>query len=52
MTIRRGLGVLEARAITDLVAEGKTIFTLEDLESKVGSRVKARKMASRLVEKR
>lgn len=52
MTIRRGLGVLEARAVTDLVAEGKTIFTLEDLEGKVGSRLKACKMASRLVEKR
>lgn len=51
MTIRRGLGVLETRTITDLVAEGKTLFTLSDLEGKLGSRLKARKMASTLVRK-
>ena len=51
MAIRRGLGGLEARTIADLAAEGKTLFTLGDLQAKLGSRLKARKMASKLVKK-
>jgi len=51
VAIRRGLGGLEARTIADLAAEGKTLFTLGDLQAKLGSRLKARKMASKLVKK-
>ena len=48
---RKGLGGIEARAIADLVAEGNNIFALGDLEAKLGSRLKARKMASKLAKK-
>lgn len=50
--IRKGLGASEANAISDLVAEGKTVFSIDELAGKFGSREKARNAASRLVKKK
>lgn len=49
--IRTGIGTMESGVLSDLVAEGKTIFSIKDLVEKTGSPTKARKMASALVKK-
>ncbi|MFA5246529.1 MAG: type IV toxin-antitoxin system AbiEi family antitoxin [Candidatus Micrarchaeia archaeon] len=49
--IRKGLSAAEAKAISDLASEGKTIFSIDDLAKKVGSRQKARKLASNAARK-
>ncbi|MFH1199622.1 MAG: type IV toxin-antitoxin system AbiEi family antitoxin [Candidatus Micrarchaeota archaeon] len=46
-----GLGASEAQILSELVAENKQIFTIEELARKTGSREKARSMASKLVKK-
>lgn len=51
-TIRKGLSANEARITSELVSEGNTIITLDDLERKAGTRLGARKMASSLERKR
>jgi len=50
--IRKGMSAKEAEVTSDLVSEGNTIITLDDLEMKTGSRLGARKMASSLERKR
>ena len=49
---RKGLGTLEAEVLSELNAEGKTVFSIDELAAKTGSAVKARKMASKLVKKK
>lgn len=51
-SIRQGIGSFEARIISELASEGRTIFSIEELARKTGSRDKARNIASRLAKKR
>lgn len=51
IVMRKGLSASEAKAISDLASEGKTIFSINDLAGKVGSRQKARKLASNAARK-
>lgn len=51
-SIRKGLGAYEAKVVSDLVSEGKVIFSISELAEKTGFRDKARKIASRLVKKK
>ncbi len=52
ITIRLGLGSFEAKVISDLVSEGKTVFSISELAEKSGSRAKARGIASKLARKK
>ena len=52
ITIRKGLSATEAKIISDLVSEGKTVFSINELARKTGSGTKARKIAWKLVKKR
>lgn len=49
---RKGLGEIESKVLSSLVAEGKTIITTKDLAEKLGSATSAHLMASRLVKKK
>lgn len=51
-SIRKGLGASEAKIVSDMVAEGKRVFSIGELAQKAGSREKARRIASRLVRKK
>jgi len=48
---RLGLGAAEAKVLSDFSAKGKSVFSISELELELGSAVKARKMASKLVTK-
>ena len=50
--IRKGLTSTEANVLSDFVSNGKTVFKTEELAEKLGSPIKARQMAFRLVKKR
>jgi predicted transcriptional regulator of viral defense system len=50
--VRLGLGAMEAKALSELAGEGKTVFSLDELAKKTVSRAMARKMASDLVKKK
>jgi len=50
--IRKGISATEARITSELVAEGNSIISLDDIEKKTGSRIMARKVASSLARKR
>ncbi|MFH1246841.1 MAG: type IV toxin-antitoxin system AbiEi family antitoxin [Candidatus Micrarchaeota archaeon] len=51
-SMRKGLGSIEAEFISDLVSEGKVVFSIGELAEKTGSQIKARKMASKLAKKK
>ncbi|MFH1750086.1 MAG: type IV toxin-antitoxin system AbiEi family antitoxin [Candidatus Micrarchaeota archaeon] len=50
-TIRKGLSASEAKAISDFASEGKTIFSIDELSEKIGSRQKARRLVSNAARK-
>lgn len=50
--IRKGLNSTESGLISDLMAEGKAIITIKDLNEKLHSPVKSRKLANNLVKKK
>ncbi len=50
-TNRLGLSPFESKVLSDLSAEGKSIFTLDELSKKVKSKTKARRIASLLTKK-
>ena len=49
--MRKGLSIFEAEVISNLVSEGKIVFSISELAEKTGSRIKARKIASKLAKK-
>jgi predicted transcriptional regulator of viral defense system len=51
-TIRLGLGSIESKILSDLAAEGKSIFTVEEVAKIVGSKEKANKLVSLLAKKK
>lgn len=51
-TIRMGLGASESKILSDLAAEGKTVFSIEELAEKTKSKAMARKMGSDLAKKK
>lgn len=50
--MRLGLSEFESNILSSFAAEGKSIFSMKELEEKIGSNVKARKMASSLCKKK
>ena len=51
-TTRKGLGSAESSILSAFASEGRTIFTIHELTEKIGSKEKARKMASLLAKKK
>lgn len=50
--MRMGLGASESKILSDLAAEGKTVFLIEELAEKTSSKAMARKIASTLAKKK
>ena len=51
-SVRLGLSAFESKILSNLSAEGKSIFYISELAKKIGSKVKARKLVSTLAKKK